>query len=495
MPSFLALSFESVDSASAALAADLVRLIRVHADERIATCDVGIDRMSRYVGVRAELSSDLSEPARRRLAFWTSRVHGRAHVLRSDDRSAQDLDRRLRNCEFYNTQAGLLHVAAAIRAIFRRSEPIEARAAEPTPLDEPVLLICVSGPAAEGLRYDPRRREIFVASSLAPPVGDKCVVQFVALGHVPLAVRARVVEPATWAEADPEAPGFALALGESRDAHDLLIRFLTPNAGTSYPRKRPPRHRVLGPVRIRSVGDDGRPATTPEPAFLRDLSAGGAFVRMEPPHAVGERLELEAILPNGAELRARGTVVHARSEGMGLQFDKPVESGDPLASALSELGARPPRILIVDDDALVREMLSDAFRARGYDVITAADGTFGIHTLTDQLFTLDLLITDVLMSGLDGEALVRTIRKFGGERDLPILVVTGSLGPQLAERMRGLGANAILPKSDGVPAIVAAADALLAQQASTRSALELPIVDDILEPTIAPVLSGSRRCV
>lgn len=123
--------------------------------------------------------------------------------------------------------------------------------------------------------------------------------------------------------------------------------------------------------------------------------------------------------------------------------------------------ARPRRVLLVDDDALAAKVMGDAFAACGYEVVTAADGRVGLKTLTDQLFSLDLLVTDVQMAGFDGEDVVRTVRQLGGELDLPILVVTGSPQPELCDRLQALGADEVVAKSDGTEVIVTLADLLL----------------------------------
>ncbi len=121
------------------------------------------------------------------------------------------------------------------------------------------------------------------------------------------------------------------------------------------------------------------------------------------------------------------------------------------------------RVLIVEDDALARTMLADTFEANGYDAVAARDASSGFELLTDQLFSLDLLLTDVVMPGLDGEGFVNAIRHRGGERDLPIVVVTGArdLG-ELRDRLRARGANAVLSKSLGPKAIFDIAHGIVA---------------------------------
>ena len=99
-----------------------------------------------------------------------------------------------------------------------------------------------------------------------------------------------------------------------------------------------------------------------------------------------------------------------------------------------QLTARPRRAL-VDDDALHRQMLGDALLARGFEVVTAADGAAGLRALADEPHARPPL-TDACMPGMDGEAFVRTIREAGGETELAVVVVTGHLDPELAPAPR-----------------------------------------------------------
>jgi CheY-like chemotaxis protein len=135
----------------------------------------------------------------------------------------------------------------------------------------------------------------------------------------------------------------------------------------------------------------------------------------------------------------------------------------PLEEATDpELAAeRPRRALVVDDDALVRQMLADALVGRGFETLTAGDASEGLRTLSEELLDLDLLLTDVRMPGMDGEGLVRLIRKAGGETDLAIVVVTGRLEDGLEPKLEAAGADAVLDKALGPELIAQAADAVL----------------------------------
>ena len=66
------------------------------------------------------------------------------------------------------------------------------------------------------------------------------------------------------------------------------------------------------------------------------------------------------------------------------------------------------RLLVVDDEPNIRELLSASLRYAGFEVATAADGQQAL-ALADS-FRPDLLVLDVMMPGLDGYGVVRRLR-------------------------------------------------------------------------------------
>lgn len=83
--------------------------------------------------------------------------------------------------------------------------------------------------------------------------------------------------------------------------------------------------------------------------------------------------------------------------------------------------------LVVDDDGLSRELLTLLLAAEGHDVETAASGEEAV-TRTASLLqaTPDVLLTDVQMPGLAGDALARVLRDALGERRTLLLAMSGS---------------------------------------------------------------------
>jgi CheY-like chemotaxis protein len=203
---------------------------------------------------------------------------------------------------------------------------------------------------------------------------------------------------------------------------------------------------------------------------VENLSHGGAFVRCQKPQRVGTEVSLSFRLPNAELLQARGVVAFANGEGMGVRFTLDPEAEQSLRVAIAHLSARPRRALVVDDDPLMCRMLADALGERGFEVMTAPDGQHGMRVLSEELLGLDLLLTDVFMPGMDGEAFVQTIRHSGGEADLAIVVVTGQIKQGLERRLAEAGADAVLEKGLGAELVAQAADAALERKRLSRHA-------------------------
>jgi two-component system phosphate regulon response regulator OmpR len=102
----------------------------------------------------------------------------------------------------------------------------------------------------------------------------------------------------------------------------------------------------------------------------------------------------------------------------------------------------PAHILVIDDDARLRDLLGRYLTQNGFIVTTADSAEQARQRLTGLRF--DLAVVDVMMAGEDGLSLIRAIRQADGvnteHRDLPILLLTARGDPQ--DRIAGLEAGA-----------------------------------------------------
>ena len=81
------------------------------------------------------------------------------------------------------------------------------------------------------------------------------------------------------------------------------------------------------------------------------------------------------------------------------------------------------RLLVVDDDQLIRELHARVLGLAGYEVETAKNGVDALEHLAEQPF--DLVLTDNSMDGLSGASIVLALRSAGSR--IPIVMVSGSL--------------------------------------------------------------------
>ncbi|HSN15776.1 MAG TPA: response regulator, partial [Anaeromyxobacteraceae bacterium] len=139
-------------------------------------------------------------------------------------------------------------------------------------------------------------------------------------------------------------------------------------------------------------------------------------------------------------------------------FESQPEQEALIGNGLALLSGRPRRALVIDDDALCREIVGDALAERGYEVLQAADGAAGLRMLTDELLSLDAVVTDLVMPNMDGEEFVRAVRRAGGERDLAIVVARGRDDPFARRRLEDAGVDAVVEKRMGGAAIASAVE-------------------------------------
>lgn len=102
------------------------------------------------------------------------------------------------------------------------------------------------------------------------------------------------------------------------------------------------------------------------------------------------------------------------------------------------------RILIVDDEKPLAESLRLYFQSKGFEAATAYDGETGLEKTI--LYKPHLVILDLIMPEMGGWELCRGIRNNPLTAHLPLLVITASKLPDVAERAKGLGIDVILQK-------------------------------------------------
>ena len=141
-----------------------------------------------------------------------------------------------------------------------------------------------------------------------------------------------------------------------------------------------------------------------------------------------------------------------------LESQRPRGTGRPAVTASTPARsvtgpAGRPRVLVVDDEATIRDLLSKTLALAEYDVDLAPDGRAALDRL--RMIPYDLLITDLKMPGVDGLTVIREARRL--KADLPVIIITGFSNEASAIEAVNLGVSGYLTKPFRVPRVLAAA--------------------------------------
>ncbi len=131
--------------------------------------------------------------------------------------------------------------------------------------------------------------------------------------------------------------------------------------------------------------------------------------------------------------------------------DDPAPAAPPLTKG---------RVLVVDDEELMRGAVTRALTRAGYEITTASDGAQALEVLATTPTRFDVVLLDLSMPVLGGAACFRAAR----ERDPALRVVLMSAHADAAtvKPLLDAGARGLLPKPFAVPALVAAIERALA---------------------------------
>lgn len=308
---------------------------------------------------------------------------------------------------------------------------------------------------------------LFVASALAPPVGDVLALRVQLPGYAqPLALRGRVTH---LRQAEPGAgqpAGFGVVFENPQPAVISALARLASELEFLNGAGETPKATGMDvdPV-YRLDWDDIADFRSGLATALRH---GTAWVPATRPRPRGTHIVLEVDSPDGVLLRTPAEVVHAEPDGMGVVFTPDPKVDAAVRLAQDHQRRRPRKALVVDDSRLWRATLEDALRTRGVDVLLASNGEEALRLLCQDLESVQLVLCDVHMPNMDGPELLERIRNAGGESDLAVVMVSADESQQMRARLRALGADGVLSKAPGAGAVAA-----MAVELATRKALAL----------------------
>lgn len=158
----------------------------------------------------------------------------------------------------------------------------------------------------------------------------------------------------------------------------------------------------------------------------------------------------------GRQWRFRRRDIDACFEGQRRQSEPPARTATAPAD-----GGRRPRVLVVDDEAAIRELLRKTLALAEYDVDVAPDGRAGLEQLRQSRY--DLLMIDLKMPDLNGMTVIREVRR--DQATLPIIIITGFSTESAAIDAINLGVDGYLQKPFSVPQVFALTTRVLGDQA------------------------------
>jgi CheY-like chemotaxis protein len=123
------------------------------------------------------------------------------------------------------------------------------------------------------------------------------------------------------------------------------------------------------------------------------------------------------------------------------------------------------RILVVDDEGGIREILSTVLSGMGYEVVTANSGTKALNLFLRSSFAL--VLTDLEMPGMDGWNLASRIRDTSP--DIPVVAMTGQPKENVIEKIKGNSFNAAIFKPFRLEQLLEMIDKLLATEPSQKN--------------------------
>ena len=128
------------------------------------------------------------------------------------------------------------------------------------------------------------------------------------------------------------------------------------------------------------------------------------------------------------------------------QYSEPRSPGEPEDSARRAkkfAGRRPHRVLVVDDDSLIRWAVAESLRTAGYDVVEAADAASALRALRSRI-DAELVFLDLRLPDTDDLRLLAAIRQLWPH--LPVILMTAHGDDELQGDALRLGAFTVLNK-------------------------------------------------
>lgn len=142
------------------------------------------------------------------------------------------------------------------------------------------------------------------------------------------------------------------------------------------------------------------------------------------------------------------------------------------------------KVLVIDDDAAITELMSMLLKTHGFDVITTNSGAEGIKYAQDMIPNVILL--DLMMPDIDGWQVCKAIRSFS---NIPILILSAINDPRMVASVLDAGADDFLVKPVPSGILVAHIRKMVRRTGSLSQSLQKKIEVNVPGKTTAPLPS------
>ena len=122
----------------------------------------------------------------------------------------------------------------------------------------------------------------------------------------------------------------------------------------------------------------------------------------------------------------------------------------------------PKNLLLVDDEPAVLGLFATVFEAEGFQCRTASSGEEALALFLQDTQSIDVLVTDLMMPGMNGMELAARIRE--SAPDVSVLLVSGSVSPPSPAVLQAFGNIRFVPKPFTVSALLDSLASLLQQE-------------------------------
>ena len=100
------------------------------------------------------------------------------------------------------------------------------------------------------------------------------------------------------------------------------------------------------------------------------------------------------------------------------------------------------KILVIDDEPGIRDLLHQLLRRKGHDVVLAESGQNGLEFF--RRYRPDVIVLDLKMPGMDGLTVLQQVRSLNPQQ--PVIILTGAATPETEQQVRALGVTEFVEK-------------------------------------------------